>query len=68
MAVGERDQDGLTPLLLASRNTHWKIVSILCEAGADVNVVDKFGQTSLHKASSVGSLQVLKVPSPRKSL
>lgn len=55
------DNDDFTPLSLASKNTYSRIVSMLIDAGADVNTVDKFSQTSLHKACSVGALQVVKV-------
>ena len=34
-------QDGETPLYMASRSGHYKVVEVLLTAGADVNSVDK---------------------------
>jgi ankyrin repeat protein len=36
-------QDGLTPLLSASKRNNKKFVSLLLDGGADVNAMDKVG-------------------------
>ena len=42
--LDEGDYDKRTALHLASDNGHAKVVQVLCEAHADVNVKDRFGK------------------------
>lgn len=42
--LNEGDYDKRTALHLASDNGHAKVVQILCEAHADVNLKDRFGK------------------------
>ena len=44
------DDEGRTPLLLASLMTHFSIVRVLCGFDANVNFADKTGVTPLHAA------------------
>ena len=40
-------------LIRASENSHKDIVELLIEAGADVNVINKYGDTALIRTSNV---------------
>ena len=42
--------DMQTPLLMAVAKDHMRIVDLLISNGADINIVDKDGDTSLHLA------------------
>ncbi|CAB3406257.1 unnamed protein product [Caenorhabditis bovis] len=53
------DEDGLTPLILASGRGFYAIVERLIEADCQVNACDKFGSTALIWASRKGHLPVV---------
>uniref|UniRef100_A0A1I8BLY7 ANK_REP_REGION domain-containing protein n=1 Tax=Meloidogyne hapla TaxID=6305 RepID=A0A1I8BLY7_MELHA len=55
--VGE--EDGLTPLIIASGRGFVELVPKLLEAGAQVNTSDKFGSTALIWAARKGHLQIV---------
>ena len=55
------NEDGATPLCIASQNGHLEIVKVLIAAGADVNQATKNGCTPLYVASLYGHLEVIKV-------
>lgn len=55
--VGE--EDGLTPLIIASGRGYIEIVQKLLAAGAQVNTADKFGSTALIWAARKGYLQII---------
>ena len=44
--VDARDQDGMTPLLLAAQRGHLEMVRLLLAAGADVGARDRQGRTA----------------------
>jgi ankyrin repeat protein len=50
------NSSGLAPLHLAAIGNHPEIIKMLILSHADVNITDSWGQTSLMKASSKGSL------------
>jgi ankyrin repeat protein len=50
--VNEGDYDNRTALALASCNGQLEIVKLLCEAGADVNVQDRWGNRPLDDAKN----------------
>ncbi|KAL9190473.1 hypothetical protein ACHAXT_007684 [Thalassiosira profunda] len=52
--INEGDYDLRTALHLAAGNGHAHIVEILCEAGADVNVTDRWGGKPLDDAQLTG--------------
>ena len=57
-----REGHGLTPSLhYAARRGNTKIVSLLVEAGANVNAAADLGKTALHFAASTGALACVKV-------
>lgn len=49
-----------TPLMLASKHGHDNIVNKLIEAGANVNTVNKYGQTALTYASKNGNVNCVR--------
>ena len=54
------DRDGDTPLMLAVQNDELKCMTILIEAGADVNTTDAEGNTILIKEVDVCSCECLR--------
>jgi ankyrin repeat protein len=55
------DENGLTPLHLASRNGDMGIAQFLLEHGADLNARDSNDVTALHFASQEGHLRVVQL-------
>ncbi|KAL4998443.1 ankyrin repeat-containing domain protein [Aspergillus recurvatus] len=48
LSINQRDEEGRTPLFHACRLGHLQSVSILLQAGADVHIADRNGETPLH--------------------
>ena len=48
---GDRDQNGNTALHYASFSGNLEKAELLTSSGADVNIINKYGQTALHCAS-----------------
>ena len=59
--VNQGDNDGVTPLYVASENGHLEIVKFLIASGGSVNEGDKDGITPLMIASNYGHFEVVKV-------
>ena len=55
------DDDGRTPLALASLNGHLKVVKLLIEQGADLAVSNNYGWTPLNAASGRGHLETVRL-------
>ncbi|CAD5221823.1 unnamed protein product [Bursaphelenchus xylophilus] len=55
--VGE--EDGLTPMIIASGRGYYEIVHLLLENNAEVNASDKFGSTALIWAARKGYLDIV---------
>ncbi|MFH1283279.1 MAG: ankyrin repeat domain-containing protein [bacterium] len=49
-----------TPLILASLMGHSKIVNVLLDNNAEINLTDSNGMTALHWASSEGNFEIVK--------
>ena len=52
--INQADCEGVTPVTIASWHGHSKVVALLLDNQADVNLVDNEGQTSLHKVANEG--------------
>ena len=58
--VNIRSKYGWTPLMLAASRGHQSLISLLLEAGADVNAVsEQHGYTALALAAQMGNVQVV---------
>ena len=56
------DDEGLTPLIVASANGHEKVVKMLLDAeGIDFNLADYYGSTPLYEACFFGHESVVKL-------
>ena len=49
-----RDSDGATPLHLAACYSDERLIGLLLDRGADIDVRDNYGWTSLHGAAFIG--------------
>jgi hypothetical protein len=56
--INYTNEDGETPLIVASQLGHLHICELLISSGADVKSVDKYKQTALHWASLKGHLSI----------
>lgn len=50
--INKPDPDRVSPLLMAVLNTNWDVAKELIDAGADVNLWDKYGQSPLYAVAS----------------
>ena len=56
-----RDNDGNTPLHLASRNGHVKVAEMLLDLGVDSNARNNYNTIPLHFASQGGHLKLVQM-------
>lgn len=54
----QEKENGCTPLLLAVKKAHAKVIDVLLEKGADVNKATKFGYTPLLVAAELGLMNI----------
>ena len=60
--IDKKNKEGFTPLIIAAGLGNEKIVKVLLDAGADVNLLeDKMGTSALHKASQSGNVEIAKL-------
>src|SRR5689334_7780931 len=59
--INEKDDTGMTPLMVAASQGHASIVQMLIKAGADVASLDKGGATALMRAASANRVDALNV-------
>ena len=55
------NNNGNTPLMIATRNGHTEIARMLIDRGADVNIPDNNGNTPLTWASDRGNIQIVRM-------
>ena len=58
--VNAKDDNGFTPLHLATTNRNYKLVELLVSEGADVKVKNDDGETPLHYGAYYGSIEIVK--------
>ncbi len=59
--VNSRDKNGITPLLLATKNRNTDIAEILLRVGADVNMANNSGETPLIMAVHLRDLPMVRL-------
>lgn len=59
--LNEKNKDFLTPLHLASDNSHFEIMDVLLKNGAKVNVIDGLGHTALHRCARDDNVQACRI-------
>jgi ankyrin repeat protein len=59
--MAAKDEEGSSPLHLASERGDLELALILAEQGADVTTKDKFGSTPLHRASERGDMELARL-------
>ncbi|XP_045889086.1 ankyrin repeat and SAM domain-containing protein 4B, partial [Micropterus dolomieu] len=57
--LNARDEDGMTPTLLAAFHGHIDALQLICSREGDPNKSDIWGNTPLHHAASNGHMQIL---------
>jgi ankyrin repeat protein len=67
-SVNEKNDDGLTPLMLAVRSKNLQCVKSLVSAGASLGVKDPQDKTLVHFAAQSGSLEIMQYLVNEKSL
>jgi ankyrin repeat protein len=55
--IDERDKHGKTPFIYAAQNNYVNILEFLMEEGADINVVDTYGNNAVSLAIGCGSFE-----------
>ncbi|KRZ56108.1 Ankyrin-1 [Trichinella nativa] len=58
IALNKQNKNGRSPLLEACSNGHVKIVELLLQHNARIDVFDEFGKTSLHMAAESGHVEL----------
>lgn len=58
------EDDGVTPLLMATVNGHMDIAGLLLDSGADPNISDKWGRTVLFIATDMHTIDANPRPAP----
>lgn len=59
LGVDDEDDDGYTPLMIASSNGHLKMVKLLIENGANANIKNVEGETASMIALRYGHLKIV---------
>ena len=61
LPVDEKDENGMTPLMVASANSHCEVVELLLDKGAAVDEQNKNGKTALMLAKDYGHTEVVQL-------
>ncbi len=57
--VNEKDENGNTPLIIASSHDKVKFAKFIIDMGANVNKKNYRGTAPLHRAASIGSVEII---------
>ena len=60
-ALNAHNAEGLTPLMLAVKEKHFESALALLLAGADPDIADRDGNTALHHAAQLSSLELVRL-------
>lgn len=58
--IDERDKHGKTPFIYAAQNNYLNVLEFLLEEGANINVIDIYGNNALSLAIGCGSFETAK--------
>lgn len=59
--LNEKNKDFLTPLHIASDNSHYDVMDVLLRHGTKVNALDGLGQTCLHRCARDDNVQACRI-------
>lgn len=59
--VNERDEEGMTPLMVAARQDNYRVMEVLLDHGANLHLKDDYGRSALWHAFETDSFNTFKM-------